>query len=74
VVSISVGDEATFLLGGQVRKDPVRRLELLSGDVIWFGGPSRLIFHGVAAAGGLELRSQSYGTLPREIEVLAGWT
>jgi len=47
VVSISLGDEATFLLGGLTRKDSVRRLELRSGDVIWFGGPSRLIFHGV---------------------------
>lgn len=47
VVSISLGDEATFLLGGPTRKDPVRRLTLHSGDVVWFGGPSRLIFHGV---------------------------
>jgi DNA oxidative demethylase len=47
VVSISLGDEATFLLGGSARKDPIRRLGLRSGDVIWFGGASRLIFHGV---------------------------
>jgi DNA oxidative demethylase len=47
VVSISLGDEATFLLGGQSRRAPLRRLELWSGDVVWFGGPSRLIYHGV---------------------------
>jgi DNA oxidative demethylase len=47
VVSISLGDEATFLLGGLTRREPVRRLSLRSGDVVWFGGPSRLIFHGV---------------------------
>jgi alkylated DNA repair protein (DNA oxidative demethylase) len=47
VVSISLGDDATFVVGGMTRKDPVRRLELHSGDLIWFGGPSRLIFHGV---------------------------
>ncbi|WP_213775779.1 alpha-ketoglutarate-dependent dioxygenase AlkB [Bradyrhizobium sp. dw_78] len=47
VVSVSLGDEATFSVGGMVRKDPVRRLRLRSGDVVWFGGPSRLIFHGV---------------------------
>jgi alkylated DNA repair protein (DNA oxidative demethylase) len=47
VVSISLGDNATFAVGGLARKDPVRRLELRSGDLIWFGGPSRLIFHGV---------------------------
>jgi DNA oxidative demethylase len=47
VVSISLGDDATFVVGGMSRKDPVRRLKLRSGDVVWFGGPSRLIFHGV---------------------------
>lgn len=31
VVSISLGDEATFLLGGMLRKNPVRRLALRSG-------------------------------------------
>jgi len=47
VVSISLGDDATFLLGGLSRKAPVRRLCLRSGDIVWFGGSSRLIFHGV---------------------------
>jgi DNA oxidative demethylase len=47
VVSISLGDDATFVVGGLSRKDPTRRLKLKSGDLIWFGGPSRLIFHGV---------------------------
>jgi alkylated DNA repair protein (DNA oxidative demethylase) len=47
VVSVSLGDEATFVVGGFARKDPLQRVELLSGDVVWFGGPSRLIYHGV---------------------------
>jgi DNA oxidative demethylase len=47
VVSISLGDDATFVVGGLKRKDPTRRVELRSGDLVWFGGPSRLIFHGV---------------------------
>jgi alkylated DNA repair protein (DNA oxidative demethylase) len=47
VVSVSLGDDATFLVGGLSRKDPTRRLALHSGDVVWFGGTSRLIFHGV---------------------------
>jgi alkylated DNA repair protein (DNA oxidative demethylase) len=47
VVSVSLGDRATFVFGGLSRKDPVRQLELRSGDVVWFGGPSRLIYHGV---------------------------
>jgi alkylated DNA repair protein (DNA oxidative demethylase) len=47
VVSVSLGDDAVFVVGGLTRKDPMRRLELRSGDVVWFGGPARLIFHGV---------------------------
>jgi DNA oxidative demethylase len=47
VVSISLGDDATFLLGGLSRNAPVRRLRLRSGDIVWFGGSSRLIYHGV---------------------------
>lgn len=47
VVSVSLGDDATFLVGGMSRKDAVRRLRLRSGDVVWFGGPARLIYHGV---------------------------
>jgi alkylated DNA repair protein (DNA oxidative demethylase) len=47
VVSISLGDDATFAVGGLSRKDPVKRFALHSGDLVWFGGSSRLIFHGV---------------------------
>ncbi len=47
VVSVSLGDDATFVVGGLNRKDKTRRFSLHSGDVIAFGGPSRLIYHGV---------------------------
>jgi DNA oxidative demethylase len=47
VASVSLGDDAVFLVGGMSRKDPTRRLPLHSGDIVWFGGPARLIFHGV---------------------------
>jgi alkylated DNA repair protein (DNA oxidative demethylase) len=47
VVSVSLGDDALFLVGSMARKDPARRLRLESGDVVWFSGPSRLIYHGV---------------------------
>lgn len=47
VVSISLGDDGIFLVGGLKRKDPFQRLLLKSGDVVWFGGPGRLIYHGV---------------------------
>jgi DNA alkylation damage repair protein AlkB len=48
VVSISLGDTARFLLGGLRRRDPVETLLLESGDVLVFGGPARLRYHGVA--------------------------
>ena len=48
IVSVSLGLPATFLFGGQRRKDPVRRYRLVSGDVVVWGGPSRLTYHGVS--------------------------
>jgi alkylated DNA repair protein (DNA oxidative demethylase) len=47
VVSVSLGDEAVFRIGGLKRKDPTRSLRLKSGDVLVFGGPARLAFHGI---------------------------
>ena len=48
IVSVSLGLPAVFLWGGKRRSDPVRRLRLESGDVVVWGGPARLAFHGVA--------------------------
>ena len=48
IVSFSLGLAATFLFGGQLRRDPARRYVLRSGDVVVFGGPSRMAFHGIA--------------------------
>lgn len=48
IVSVSLGLPATFLLGGLARRDPVRRVSLVHGDVLAWGGPARLRFHGVA--------------------------
>lgn len=47
VVSVSLGLAAIFAWGGLARRGPLRRYELLSGDVVVFGGPSRLVYHGV---------------------------
>lgn len=47
ILSISLGDEAVFRLGGTSRKDATRSFRLRSGDALVFGGPSRLAFHGV---------------------------
>jgi DNA oxidative demethylase len=48
VVSVSLGLPATFLWGGLSRKDHARRIRLDSGDVVVWGGPCRLVYHGVA--------------------------
>ena len=47
IVSVSLGLPATFLWGGQARSDRPRRIALVHGDVVVWGGPARLTFHGV---------------------------
>ncbi|KAL8458748.1 hypothetical protein ACS0TY_036309 [Phlomoides rotata] len=49
VVSISLGDSAEFLYGDQRDIDKAGKVVLESGDVLIFGGESRLIFHGVSS-------------------------
>ena len=48
IVSVSLGLPATFLWGGVKRADRPVRYRLAHGDVVVWGGPSRLTFHGVA--------------------------
>ncbi len=47
IVSVSLGLPATFLFGGDVRSDRPMRIALRHGDVVVWGGPARLRFHGV---------------------------
>jgi alkylated DNA repair protein (DNA oxidative demethylase) len=47
IVSVSLGLPATFLFGGDVRSDRPLRVQLTHGDVVVWGGASRLRFHGV---------------------------
>jgi alkylated DNA repair protein (DNA oxidative demethylase) len=47
IVSVSLGLPATFLWGGFTRSEPTRRLGLRHGDVVAWGGPSRMRYHGV---------------------------
>jgi DNA oxidative demethylase len=47
VLSVSLGDEALFRIGGTSRRGPTRSLRLRSGDVLVFGGPARLAYHGI---------------------------
>ena len=48
IVSVSLGLPAVFLFGGPKRSDKPTRYRLEHGDVVVWGGPSRLFFHGVA--------------------------
>lgn len=47
IVSMSLGLPAVFLFGGLRRGDRPRRIRLDHGDVVVWGGPTRLVFHGV---------------------------
>ncbi|MGE0849239.1 MAG: alpha-ketoglutarate-dependent dioxygenase AlkB [Hyphomicrobiaceae bacterium] len=47
VVSISLGDDATFHVGGLRRSDPKQRMVLRSGDVVVLGGSARMAYHGI---------------------------
>lgn len=47
IVSVSLGLPATFLWGGAARSDKATRVGLFHGDVVVWGGPARLTFHGI---------------------------
>jgi DNA oxidative demethylase len=47
ILSLSLGDSCVFRYGGETRRDPSENIRLDSGDVLVFGGPARLMFHGV---------------------------
>lgn len=47
VLSISLGDEALFRVGGVEKPTPTQSFWLRSGDVLLMGGPARLAWHGV---------------------------
>lgn len=47
VVSISLGADAIFHIGGLRRSDPKMRVLLRSGDVVILGGAARLAYHGL---------------------------
>ncbi|MBB6379659.1 alkylated DNA repair protein (DNA oxidative demethylase) [Pseudonocardia eucalypti] len=65
VVSLSLGDRCVFRFGNPERRGrPWTDLELRSGDLFVFGGPSRLAYHGVPKT--------LPGTAPPEIGLPAG--
>jgi alkylated DNA repair protein (DNA oxidative demethylase) len=49
IVSVSLGVPAVFVFGGPKRSDRPVRVPLMHGDVVVWGGPARLHYHGVLA-------------------------
>ncbi len=47
VLSVSLGDRALFRFGPARARASTRSIDLESGDVLVFGGPARLMFHGI---------------------------
>jgi len=47
IVSVSLGLPAVFLFGGARRAERTQRVPLEHGDVVVWGGPARLAYHGV---------------------------
>lgn len=47
IVSVSLGIPAVFLFGGSTRSDKTKRVHVVHGDVVVWGGPARLRYHGV---------------------------
>ncbi len=47
IVSVSLGIPAVFLFGGLKRADKTMRIPVTHGDVVVWGGPARLRYHGV---------------------------
>ena len=47
IVSVSLGLSINFKIGGLSRQGSTTRTDLVHGDVLVFGGPARLAYHGV---------------------------
>ncbi|MER2511210.1 MAG: DNA oxidative demethylase AlkB [Nitrosomonas ureae] len=47
IVSVSLGLPAIFLFGGVKRSDSIRKIPLVNGDIVVWGGASRLAYHGI---------------------------
>jgi alkylated DNA repair protein (DNA oxidative demethylase) len=49
IVSVSLGLPCVFLFGGDTRDERPTRVPLFHGDVVVWGGPARMRYHGVLA-------------------------
>jgi len=77
IVSLSLGDTCMFRLGNtETRTAPYQDVELRSGDLFVFGGPSRYAFHGVPkvlpGTGGRQLGLKNGGRLNITLRMTGG--
>jgi alkylated DNA repair protein (DNA oxidative demethylase) len=61
IVSVSLGLPAVFLFGGAHRAERPRRVPLAHGDIVVWGGPARLFYHGV-----MPLKDGAHSALGRQ--------
>ena len=47
IVTLSLGDDGDFLIGGSTRAERAQVLVVRSGDILIMGGDSRMRFHGI---------------------------
>ncbi|KAK8663628.1 hypothetical protein V6N13_083437 [Hibiscus sabdariffa] len=59
VVSLSIGDSAEFLYGDGREVEQAKKVLLESGDVLLFGGESRMVFHGVPSSAPEPLKAKT---------------
>ena len=73
IVSLSLGLDAIYLIGGRTKAEPPRAVWLRSGDVIIQGGESRGFYHGVPriVAGTLPPALEQAAATPGQHEVVA---
>jgi alkylated DNA repair protein (DNA oxidative demethylase) len=64
ILSLSIGADCKFQIGGEDKKDPIETMVLRSGDVVLFGRSKRLAYHGVSKI--------IPGTTPAILEMPAG--
>lgn len=69
IVSVSLGLPAIFQFGGLKRNDPLKRLLLEHGDVVVWGGESRLFYHGIQP---LKVGASTHHRLPLQPDIPSG--
>jgi alkylated DNA repair protein (DNA oxidative demethylase) len=73
VLSVSLGDDALFRMGGVDRPAPTQSVWLRSGDVVVMGGDARLAFHGIdRVRHGSSLLLPKGGRINLTLRVVAG--